>query len=364
MSSLYLSKTKHNKKYYEKVIKIYKKTSILNEAEQIQKFIENNKVIPKACKLDTGVRLSPYSLTYLISELILNPKRTDYSLKAVVKYNTQTHKDTINEKVTQKDYLKMINNFLEYCNTNKRVPSYITTSQTKTRVSFELFMYCLSKIVVYYANNNSLPNYCLFNAKDITNTASNNKTSKKTNSTSTSSNLYTQKGLNHTLGCNGLGQCTPYYCACNSLQQMFHKLSGKTISEKTIAQWAGTTTNGTSHQGINTAIHKYDPNLKVSWKNFSDLGNTTEARFKKLGELMSDNNTAVFTHLYYRNKYGHYEVPYQIDTKNKTIKVLNSLGDRSGNGYPGYIETRTYNLEADYIRNTPGGQPSICIIRK
>ena len=346
------------------MIKIYKKTSILTEAKQIKTFIENNKKIPKACKLDNGVTLSPYSLTYLMSQVILNPKRTDYSLKAVVKYNTTTHKDTINEKVTQKDYLKMINNFLEYCNTNKRVPAYITTISSKTRVSFELFMYCLSKIVVYYANNNSLPNYCLFNAKDITNTTSNNKTSKKTNNTSTSSNLYTQKGLNHNLGCNGLGQCTPYYCACNSLQQMFHKLYNKTVSEKTIASWAGTTHNGTDHQGINTAIHRYDPNLKVTWKNFSDLGNNTEARFKKLGELMSDNNTAVFTHLAYKYRFGHYEVPYQIDTKNKTIKVLNSLGDRSGNGYLGYIETRTYHLEADYIRNTPGGQPSICIIRK
>ena len=299
-----------------------------------------------------------------MSQVILNPKKTDYTLKAVVKYNTQTHKDTINEKVTQKDYLKMINNFIKYCEENKRVPSYITTINTKTRVSFELFMYCLSKIVVYYTNNNTLPNYCLFNAKDITNTTSNNKTSKKTNNTSTSSNLYTQKGLNHTLGCNGLGQCTPYYCACNSLQQMFHKLSGKTISEKTIAQWAGTTTNGTSHNGINTAIHKYDPNLKVQWKNFSDLGNTMDSRFKKLGELMSDNNTAIFTHLAYKYRFGHYEVPYQIDTKNKTIKVLNSLGDKTSNGYLGYIETRTYNLEAEYIRNTPGGQPSVCIIRK
>ena len=347
------------------MIKIYKKTSILTEAKQIKQYIENNKKIPKSCTIDNGVTLSPYSLTYLMSQVILNPKRTDYSLKAVIKYNSDKHKDTINnEKVYLTDYQTMIKNFIQYCEEHKRVPSYITSISSKTRVSFELFMYCLSKIVVYYANNNTLPNYCTFNAKDITNTTTNNKTSKKTNNQSTSSNLYTQKGLNHNLGCNGLGQCTPYYCACNSLQQMFHKLYNKTVSEKTIASWAGTTTNGTSHQGINTAIHKYDPNLKVSWKNFSDLGNTTEARFKKLGELMSDNNTAVFTHLAYKYRFGHYEVPYQIDTKNKTIKVLNSLGDRSGNGYLGYIETRTYNLEADYIRNTPGGQPSICIIRK
>jgi len=346
------------------VIKIYKKTSITTEAKQIKTFIEKNKVTPKACTLDTGVTLSPYSLSFLMGQVIINPRKTDYGLKAVVKYNSDKHKDTINEKIIRTEYLIMVTNFLKYCEEHKKVPSYITSISSKTKVSFELFMYCLSKIVVYYKENNTLPNYCLFNKSDIQNTKSNNTNTKKTNSTSTSSNLYTQKGLNHTLGCNGLGQCTPYYCACNSLQQMFHKLYNKTISEKTIATWAGTTTNGTSHQGINTALHKYDPNLKVSWKNFSDLGNTMDSRFKKLGELMSDNNTAVFTHLYYRNKYGHYEVPYQIDTKNKTVKVLNSLGDKTSNGYLGYIETRTYNTQAEYIRNTPGGQPSVCIIKK
>jgi len=82
------------------VIKIYKKTSILTEAKQIKQYIENNKKIPSACTLDNGVRLSPYSLTYLMSELILNPKRTDYSLKAVVKYNSDKHKDTIMKKCT------------------------------------------------------------------------------------------------------------------------------------------------------------------------------------------------------------------------------------------------------------------------
>ena len=346
------------------MIKIYKKTSITTEAKQIKTFIEKNKVTPKACTLDTGVTLSPYSLSFLMGQVIINPRKTDYGLKAVVKYNSDKHKDTINEKIIRTEYLIMVTNFLKYCEEHKKVPSYITSISSKTKVSFELFMYCLSKIVVYYKENNTLPNYCLFNKSDIQNTKSNNTNTKKTNSTSTSSNLYTQKGLNHTLGCNGLGQCTPYYCACNSLQQMFHKLYNKTISEKTIATWAGTTTNGTSHQGINTALHKYDPNLKVSWKNFSDLGNTMDSRFKKLGELMSDNNTAVFTHLYYRNKYGHYEVPYQIDTKNKTVKVLNSLGDKTSNGYLGYIETRTYNTQAEYIRNTPGGQPSVCIIKK
>lgn len=368
-------------KIKKKVIKIYKKTSILTEAKQIKQFIENNKVIPKACTLDNGVRLSPYSLSYLMSELINNPKRTDYSLKAVVKYNTQTHKDTINEKVTQKDYLKMINNFLEYCNTQKRVPSYITTINTKTRVSFELFMYCLSKIVVYYANNNTLPNYCQFNAKDITNTTSNNKTSKKTNSTSTSNctNPYTSTPQLTTTK-QGLGQNYPYSCGANSTQQALYKLSKKIIPEKTLMQIGGVTTAGVGHQGINTMIawfnKTHNTNYKVTWKNFSDLGNDRDSRFQALAKLICKPNIAVICHIGYANSgnspitknskiFGHYEVLDKINTKTKYVRALNSLGNKiNNNTYAGHLQERTFETQASFFANTPGGQKALCIIRE
>ena len=151
---------KNSKKRGENIT--YKKTSITTEAKQIRTYIEKNKKIPSACTLDNGITLSPYSLSYLMSELIQNPYRTDYPLNPVRGYNTTHYIDTINEKVTLKDYLQMIQNFLEFCNTNQRVPSYITTTSTKIRVSFELFMYSLSKIVTYYQDNNALPTYCIF----------------------------------------------------------------------------------------------------------------------------------------------------------------------------------------------------------
>lgn len=363
------------------MIKIYKKTSITTEAKQIQKFIENNKKIPSACTLDNGVRLSPYSLSYLMSELINNPKRTDYELKAVVKYNTQTHKDTINEKVTKSDYTKMINNFLTYCNTNKRVPSYITTINTKTRVSFELFMYCLSKIVVYYTNNNTLPQYCIFNKTDIQNTKTTTTNTQKTNSQSTSNctNPYTSKPH---LKDSNKGQDTPYGCANNAEQQAFYKLLGKVYKESELAKLSGTTTNGTSHQGIETCIaaisKKTGVKLTVKWVNFSDLGKTIEERFEALGKIICQKNKAAITHIAYVNGgekpmtkdtkvyFGHYDGPIeQIDTKRKIVKVISSLGTKKANGsYTGKIQERSYSVEASYLRYTPGGQPSICIITK
>ncbi|MBQ9026870.1 MAG: hypothetical protein IJ743_00595 [Bacilli bacterium] len=164
-------------------------------------------------------------------------------------------------------------------------------------------------------------------------------------------------------GCSGMGQCTGYYCACNSLQQAFYRLTGKLISESTIASVAGTTTAGTGHSGIETAVawfnKKYGYNLKISWKNFSELGSSQSARFTKLQELVDKG--AVFFHLLYRSKYGHYEVPYRVNGSN--IVVLNSLGDSCGNGtYCGYLETRSQSLQQSYINGI--SQKSVCIITK
>ena len=161
-------------------------------------------------------------------------------------------------------------------------------------------------------------------------------------------------------GCAGMGQCTPYYCACNSLQQCFYRLTGIQVSESTIAKVAGTTSNGTGHEGINTAVawfnRKYDKNIKIEWHNFSDLG------WDGLEKCMK--NGAVFCHLKYRRTsssagYGHYEVPYKISGDN--IKVLNSLGNRCNKpAYCGYIETRNKNTHKYYIQGI--SQKSVCYL--
>ena len=135
-------------------------------------------------------------------------------------------------------------------------------------------------------------------------------------------------------------------------------------SEKTIGSYAGTTTNGTGHSGLETAIatiaRKEKVNLKVSWKNLSDLGSSQKARFKAFGELMTKKDTSVFLHLLYRNKYGHYELIKTVNTDNSKVLVPNSLGNKcSSPAYCGYMETRTYSTEASYIAGI-----SICIISK
>ena len=158
-------------------------------------------------------------------------------------------------------------------------------------------------------------------------------------------------------GCSGMGQCTGYYCACNSVQQCIYRLTGEHISESTLASVGGTTSDGTGHDGINTMIawfnRNYDYNLKIQWKNFSEVG------YSKLQEYID--NGAVFLHLLYRDKYGHYEVPKSVGSG--TITVLNSLGDSCGGGtYCGYIETRNQPTQTSYINGI--SQKSVCIITR
>ena len=75
--------------------------------------------------------------------------------------------------------------------------------------------------------------------------------------------------------------------------------------EKTIAGWCGTTTRGTDHNGILTAIAKISKNtgipLTASWKNFSDMGKTDNERFINIAKLLCQKDVAIIWHIAYVN---------------------------------------------------------------
>lgn len=172
--------------------------------------------------------------------------------------------------------------------------------------------------------------------------------------TSSNSTASTLKPYLTNQGCSGMGQCTGYYCAPNSLQQCFYRLTGIKVDEKTIAGWAGTTSSGTDHAGINTAVakfnKKYNKNVKITWYNFSELSWSKISDFIKKG--------AVFFHLLYRSKWGHYE---PIKSVGDPLQILNSLGDSCGSGtYCGYIESRSKSEQKKYINGI--SQKSVAVL--
>lgn len=153
-----------------------------------------------------------------------------------------------------------------------------------------------------------------------------------------------------------LGQKTGYTCGPHSLMQCIHRLTGEDVSEMTLASVCGTTTDGTDHDGLATGLawfnREYGYNLKMEWKNFSEVGFD--------GTQDAINNGACFHHILYRNQWGHYEVPKWTD--DDPIYVLNSLGDSCGDGYCGYIEERSRSEHQSYINGI--SQKSVCIITR
>ena len=234
----------------------------------------------------------------------------------------------------------MAKRVVSYIEKNKQMPNYVTFKDYKIRV--RLYTLLFAKVLVEYSKSNKLPKQISINSNEFKNEKS---------------KLYDY--LIGT-GCSGMGQCTGYYCACNSLQQSFHRLTGIKVDESTIAKWCGTTSSGTSHDGINTGVaqfnKKYGKNIKIEWHNFNELGSNDSKRWDKISEGLKKG--AVFTHLLYRNKWGHYE---PIKSVGDSLTILNSLGNSCGGGtYCGYIELRSKTEQRQYINGI--SQKSVAIL--
>lgn len=199
-------------------------------------------------------------------------------------------------------------------------------------------------------------------------------TCKKLNeATKPSSNYsYYKNGIYHSgqhyvsKGCNKLGQCTSTYCADVSMKQQLTKNDlDAMFTQQILAGYAGTTSAGTSHNGIETALYtvakKLGVKLTVKWVNFSDLGKTVRERFEALGKLISQQNIAVLIHTLYKLQYGHYESVQEVNMNNSTCTMLNSLGNKcTCTSFCGYVETRDWSRLARELAGI--SQKSVCII--
>lgn len=271
---------------------------------------------------------------YYYCKCILNEKK---NVKRVTQADAKNVTgQSVNITLTKKEYTDKMKKYCKWVEDHQSLPNYITIKNKKVKPKiWNAYVGYLFKV---YYETGKLPA-----SQPIKSNIYN------TSSSSTSLHSYlTNKG------CSGMGQCTGYYCACNSLQQSFYRLTGIKVDEKTIAGWAGTTSDGTDHAGINTAVakfnKKYNKNIKINWYNFSELSWTKISEFIKKG--------AVFFHLLYRNKWGHYE---PIQSVGDTLKILNSLGSSCGSGtYCGYIESRSKSEQKSYINGI--SQKSVAVL--
>jgi len=271
---------------------------------------------------------------YYYCKCILNKKK---NVKKVTQADAKNVTgQSVNITLTKKEYTDKMKKYCKWVEDHQSLPNYITIKNKKVKPRiWNAYVGYLFKV---YYETGKLPASQPIKS-NIYNTSS---------SSTSLHNYLTNKG------CAGMGQCTGFYCACNSLQQSFYRLTGIKVEEKTIAGWAGTTSDGTDHAGINTAVakfnKKYNKNIKINWYNFSELNWTKISEFIKKG--------AVFFHLLYRNKWGHYE---PIQSVGDPLKILNSLGDSCGSGtYCGYIENRSKSEQKSYINGI--SQKSVAVL--
>ena len=310
---------------YDKTIKIA--NNIKNNVEKQKKLGENSQ------------------WNYFIAKQIITPKKD--VLHWYIKPAPKSIGDNFSSKIPYKDYIDMSKRFVKYVDTNKMLPNYISWNGKK--VSVENYTYMFARILVWYANhNNTYPNYVNVDSNIF-----------KTISIPTSSSSSISKKYGHAVksGCDNMGQNTPYYCACHSMQEVIRNLYNIVIPQKTIASVMGTTTAGTGHAGMNTFVawfnKKYNKNLKVEWKNFSDLG------WNGINNIIKSKNQDCIIHNLYRSKYGHYEV---VNGVSSNISVQNSLGSKCGSCYCGYIEYRTQSTFRSYINGI--SQKSIMVLTR
>lgn len=325
------------------------KTVVAN-AKKIKNEVEKNGKLPTIKGYNLG------TLLYISCVAVTKPGKKVPDKKITNAPNgTGT---SINKNLTRNEYTKIANNVIKWLGNNKNVSPNFSYYQDY-KISNKLLLYCNCKIIVWYdAHKNTLPNTCWFKSSVFKSTSS-TSTAKKT-TTVKCENPYKATPYNSNSSCDAMGQNTGYYCACSMVQKMMYRLGYK-ISQSELARVMGTTTDGTGHDGINTGIaycaKKFGVKFKTEWYSMSSLG------FKKMGELMCRKNTAVGNHLLYRDEWGHYEYPLVVNTSNKTIKVVNSLGSMcTSSCYCGYVEERSWSTHQRYINGI--SQKSVLVVTK
>ena len=305
-------------------------------ASQVKSYVEKNYAVPDEIN---GYRHGEY--TYLFCQIISNGGILLQRKGVGMAKNPSG--DNLKMDIYKSHYVRLAKKLVEYVDENKQLPNFITLENHKIKVN--LYEYMFAKIVNYYVTNKELPSKVSIDINDFV------KPVPKP--------VVKKYGRSRETGCDNRGQNNGYYCGPHMVQEIIRNLTGKVISQSTLASVIGTTSDGSGHYGIDTAFawfnRNYDYNLQVQWKNFSDLG------WSGINEILESNNKDMGAHELYRNRYGHYT--NFDDIYGSTIDVHNSLGSYCNYGcYCGYTENRSKGEAEDYL----GGisQKSILIVTR
>ena len=304
----------------------YSYNQILTKATSIK----NN--VAKNYKLGEGAGWS-----YYIAKAILTPKKA-ITRRAKIGSAPKPNGTKFKAEIQKNDYIQLCKNLIAFVDKYDRLPNRLTWGDKKIRT--RQYVWLFSKILVYINEKNKLPSYVQADT-----------------SVFIKPKTYKKYGRSTEYGCNNRGQNNGYYCGPHMIQEIIRNLTGKVISQSTLASVIGTTSDGSDHDGLNTAIawfnRNYGYNLKVEWKNFSELG------WSGIKKILESKNQDCGLHELYRNTWGHYTNFDKI--YGDYIDVHNSLGDYCDyDCYCGYTEERYKSTAESYLSGI--SQKSVMVV--
>lgn len=289
------------------------------------------------------------TLAYVFSKSILSPKQ-DIQVKGIPANENPILGD-VNGGIGIKNFEKLCQLYINSCDKKGKAPSYLEFNGFK--IGVKAWTYATARVVVYYLEKKKMPNKVLVTYKPFY-IPPKPKPEPKPEPPKPTTKKY---GRSTSLGCDNRGQNNGYFCGPHMVQEIIRNLTGKVISQSTLAEVIGTTSDGSDHDGINTAFawfnKTYHYNLKVEWKNFSDVG------WSGIKKILESNNQDCGLHELYRNKWGHYTNYDKV--YEDTVDVHNSLGDYcSGGCYCGYTENRSKSEAKSYLNGI--SQKSVMVV--
>lgn len=141
-------------------------SDVLTSANNVKNYVDAHKCLPKTVNVK-GTNCNMTDFLYIMScalKDISNSKTSGIYVLKSYKDPSGGISDWVVTSASKVDYLSMYDRINNYMVNNGQAPNYATLSGSY-KVSYSLYTYALSKILVYYKNNNVLPTSCTFDDK-------------------------------------------------------------------------------------------------------------------------------------------------------------------------------------------------------
>ena len=147
--------------------KVFTFNQIVDASKSLRSFVESKGYLPSTVSVN-GINVNITSFAYLMSKSVINinnGKKLDVEVINISSNYTNNGSSSINADLNKTKYIDLANALINGAVSDEKLPSSIDTNIGE--ISPNLYIFGLSKALDFYSNNNRLPNYITFNAKDV-----------------------------------------------------------------------------------------------------------------------------------------------------------------------------------------------------